>query len=174
MISRTSVRSRGRRSRLSSSSDDVDEYAVLYPYPGTPRRSHSSRIQSPIIIYDGASSSHPPRPNFKQGILSACRRGNIPLLEKLFYDASLVSARPDELSTINEMIFEALDAPSTDMFSVIIRRDRNYKWSDLAVIKVNEKDKLYDPLLYLNAFLYLRLSLNTIWNLVVEHHNTLM
>jgi Ankyrin repeat len=106
--------------------------------------------------------------------LSACRRGAIHLLDKLFYDASLVPARPDELPSTDEMVLEALDAPSTGMLSAVIRRDRKYKWSDLAIIKAIEKDKAYDPPLYLDAFLYLGLCPHTIWDKEVEHHDALM
>lgn len=172
VVSRTSFPSRGRRSR-SSSSDDNDQYAALCPYPGRRRRSRS-RIQSPIIIYDVAHHSRLPRPDFQQGILSACRRGAIHMLDKLFYDASLVPARPDELPTTDEMVLEALDAPSTGMLSAVIRRDRAYKWSDLAIIKAIEKDKAYDPPLYLDAFLYLGLSPHTVWDRDNEHHDALM
>ena len=172
LVRRTSVPSRGRRSRSTSSSSD-NEYAALYPYTGRRHRSRS-RVQSPVRIYLGAYNSRLPRPDFKQGILSACRRGAIPMLDKLFYEAALVPVRPDELPNTDEMVLEALDAPSTGMLSAIIRRDRTYKWSDLAIIKAIEKDKAYDPPLYLDAFLYLGLSPRTVWDKEVEHHDALM
>jgi hypothetical protein len=172
LVSRTSFRSRGRHSR-SSSSEENDEYAALLPYPGRRLRARS-RTGSPVRIYIGAYNSRVPRPDFKQGILTACRRGVVPLLDKLFYDASLVPARADELPSTEEMVLEALDAPSTGMLSAVIRRDSTYQWSDLAIIKAIEKDKAFDPPLYLDAFLYLGLSPHKVWDKEVEHHDALM
>lgn len=60
------------------------------------------------------------------------------------------------------------------MLSAVIRRDSTYQWSDLAIIKAIEKDKAFDPPLYLDAFLYLGLSPHKVWDKEVEHHDALM
>ncbi len=85
------------------------------------------------------------------------------MLDKMFYDAGLVLARQDELLTADEMVLEALDAPSTGILLAVIKRDLMYKWSNLAIIRSIEKDEGYDPSLYLDAFLYLGLSPHTVW-----------
>lgn len=172
---RTSTRSRVRRAN-SSSSDEDDAYAALFPYTRRPRDARWR--PRPLIIhigtYDGAYNSRLPRINFKQNILMMCRQGLVHLLEKAFYEASLVPVRPDELPSTDEMVLEALDAPTTGMLSAVIQRDRTYKWSDLAIIKAIEKDKAYDPPLYLDAFLYLGLDPHTAWDKEVENHDALM
>lgn len=78
------------------------------------------------------------------------------------------------MPTIDEMILEALDAPNTRILTAVFKRDLTYKWSDLAVLKAIEKDKAYDPPIYLDAFLYLGLSPHTVWDQEVEHHDALM
>ena len=172
VVSPTSLQSRGRRSR-SSSPDENDEYAALYPYPGRRRRS-PSRISTPPVIPGGASSSRSTRPDFRKGILEACRLGDIPTLERLFHEARLVPARPHELPTTDEMVLEALDVPNFRAVTTLIRLDPTYRWSDLAVLKAIEKDKAYDPPLYLDVFLYLGLSPHTVWDEGDENHDALM
>ena len=96
------------------------------------------------------------------------------MLDKLLHEARLVPVRPDQLPTTDEMMIEALDAPTTGILPTLIRRDRKYTWSDLAVMKAIEKDKGYDPPLYLDAFLFLGLSPYTVWDKDVENHDALM
>jgi hypothetical protein len=173
VVSQRSLRSRGRRSR-STSSDEDHQYDALFPSPSRRRRSRSFSRRVIVVDDNGAFNSQMARPNFKLRILQACRQGDIRLMDKLFHDASLVPASPDELPTTDDLVLEALDAPSTGMLSAVIRRDRKYKWSDLAIIKAIEKDKAYDPPLYLDAFLYLGLSSRKTWDKEGDNHDALM
>jgi hypothetical protein len=172
VASQTTRRAPGRPS-TPSSSDENDEYAALY---ASRRRRHSpSTIQSPpVAIIFGSSNSRTHRPNFKQNLLSAYRRGVISLFEQQLYEASRVPAIPHELPTTDEMILEALDAPNIRILTFIFKRDPSYKWSDLAVLKAIKKDKAFDPPLYLDSFLYLGLSPHTVWDPEEQHHDALM
>jgi len=78
------------------------------------------------------------------------------------------------MPTTDEMILEALDAPNTRILVVVFNADPCYKWSDLAVLKAIEKDKAYDPPLYLDCFLYLGLNPHTVWDPEDQHHDALM
>jgi hypothetical protein len=171
LINRTPPRSRGRRLRSLSSKDD--EYAALYAYPGRRRRSRS-RSRSSARIVHGAQNSHLPRPDFKYNILLAYRRGIIHRLERLLHDASLVPARPDEMPTTDEMVLEILEAPHINILRIVIRRDPSYQWSGLVILTAIEKDKLCNPPVYLDIFLFLGLSPFKVWDQETDNYDALM
>lgn len=99
------------------------------------------------------------------------------MLFKLLDEARLVPVRPDQLPTTDEMVIEALDAPTIRILRilhVLLNRDPTYIWSNLAILKAIEKDKGYDPPLYLDVFLTLGLSPRMVWDRDVENHDALM
>jgi hypothetical protein len=98
----------------------------------------------------------------------------MPVLQPVLYLASRMPALPHELPTTDEMVLEALDAPNTHVLTVVFRRDPSYEWSDLAVLKAIEKDKAWDPPVYLDAFVYLGLNPHTVWDPEGQHHDALM
>jgi hypothetical protein len=78
------------------------------------------------------------------------------------------------MPTTDGMVLEIWEAPHIDILEVVIRRDPSYQWSDLAIPTAIEKDKLYDPPVFLDVFLFLGLSPFTVWDREIDNYDALM